>query len=87
MLHARAYKIRFLTIYGIKKQKEKITCKNLGQQRYCLINGILNTVELLQDYWCQIKKFYCKSTYIFLPLRGDKNIFLSSLLLLTDQSI
>jgi len=25
------YKIGLLTIYGAKKQKEKITCKNLGQ--------------------------------------------------------
>jgi hypothetical protein len=28
-----AYKVELLTIYGIKKQKEKSTCKTLGQYR------------------------------------------------------
>jgi hypothetical protein len=32
-----AYKSGLLTIYDIKKQKKKITCKNLGQYRCCLI--------------------------------------------------
>jgi hypothetical protein len=37
------YKIGLLTIYGKMKHKEKVTCKNLGQQRYCLMKkGIFN---------------------------------------------
>jgi hypothetical protein len=30
------------------KHKEKITCKNLDQYRYSLINGTLNNVSTLQ---------------------------------------
>jgi hypothetical protein len=49
----RAYKIGLLTTYGIKKHRERITCnKNLGQYRYCLINGILNTLVPLQLHGC-----------------------------------
>ena len=40
-----AYNTVFLTLY---KHKEKMTCKNLGQYRYCLINGISNNVPTLQ---------------------------------------
>jgi len=50
-----AYKIGLLTTYGIKKHRGRITCKNLGQYRYCLINGILNTLAPLQSHGCQIK--------------------------------
>jgi hypothetical protein len=37
------------------KHKEKITCKNLSQYRYCLIYGILNTLATLQSCGRQIK--------------------------------
>ena len=37
-----------------KGQKEKISCKNLVQYRYCLLNGILNTLAPLQLCRCQI---------------------------------
>ena len=50
-----AYKIGLLTTYGIEKHKEKITCKNLGQYRYYLINGIFNTVAPLKSCGHQIK--------------------------------
>jgi hypothetical protein len=46
--------IGFLTNYGIKKHKKKITCKNLGQERYCLTNGIFNNPVPLQSCGCQI---------------------------------
>ena len=45
----------FLTNYSINKHKKKITFNNLGQQRYCLTNGIFNNPAPLQYYWCQIK--------------------------------
>jgi hypothetical protein len=41
--------IGFLTNYGIKKHKKKITSKNLGQWRYCLTNGIFNNWAPLQS--------------------------------------
>jgi hypothetical protein len=41
---------------GIKKQKKKITCNELGQYRYCLINGAFNIPALLQSCGCQIKE-------------------------------
>jgi hypothetical protein len=50
-----AYKIGLLTTYGIKKHRGRITCKNLGQYRYCFINGILNTLAPLLSRRCQIK--------------------------------
>jgi hypothetical protein len=50
-----AYNIALLTTYGIKKHRQRITCKNLGQYRYCFINGILNTLATLQSHGCQIK--------------------------------
>ena len=40
-----AYKIALMTKRNTWK---KITCKNLGQYRYCLINGILNNMAPLQ---------------------------------------
>jgi len=51
-----AYKIGLLTTLGRKKHKEKISCKYLSQYRYCLINGILNDLALLQSRRCQIKE-------------------------------
>ena len=50
-----AYKIGLLTTYGIKKHRRSITCKNLGQYRYCFINGILNTLAPFLSCGCQIK--------------------------------
>jgi hypothetical protein len=41
-----AHNIGVLTIYGIKKHEEKINCKNLIQERLCLIKGILITQHL-----------------------------------------
>ena len=41
--------IGLLTIYGIKKYKDKINSKNY------LINGIFNNLALLQSCGCQIK--------------------------------
>jgi len=29
-------------------EKKKISCKNLGQYRYCLVNGIINALAPLQ---------------------------------------
>ena len=37
-----------------KGHTEKIFCKNLGQWRYCLINGILNTLVPLLSRRCHI---------------------------------
>jgi len=51
-----AYKIGLLTICGIKKQKEKTTCKTLGQYRLCLINEILTNPAPLHSCGCQIKE-------------------------------
>jgi hypothetical protein len=50
-----AYDTGFLTNYGIRKHKKKITCKNLGQQRYCLTNGIYNNLAPLPSFGCEIK--------------------------------
>ena len=50
-----AYDTGFLTNYGIKKHKKKITCKNLGQLTYCLTNGIFNNMAPFQSNGCQIK--------------------------------
>jgi len=50
-----AYKIGLLNNYGIKKHREIITCNNLRQYRYCLINGTLNTLVSLHLCGCQIK--------------------------------
>jgi hypothetical protein len=50
-----ANKIGLMTIYGMEKHKGKITCKNLVQYRYCLINGILNNVAPLKSCGRQIK--------------------------------
>ena len=36
--------------------KEKISCKNLGQYRCCLVNGILNDVAPLQSCRCKVTK-------------------------------
>jgi len=44
-----------LTIYGEKKQKNKITCKILGQQQWCWIHGTLNYPAPIQSSGCQIK--------------------------------
>jgi len=44
-----AYNTEFLIKY------KKTTCKNLGKQRYCLTNGILNNLAPLQSCGCQIK--------------------------------
>jgi len=41
--------------YSIKKHKKKITFNNLGQQKYCLKNGIFNNAAPLPSYGCQIK--------------------------------
>ena len=49
-----AHKIGLLTTQGTKKHKEKISCKNLGQYRYCLINGMLNDLAPLQLCRCYI---------------------------------
>jgi hypothetical protein len=46
---------RFMTNYGIKTYKKKITCKNLGQKGFCLTNGIFNNLASLQSCGCQIK--------------------------------
>ena len=51
-----AYKIGLLSTYGMKRRRERITCKKLGQYIYCLINGILNTLVPLQSRGGQIKK-------------------------------
>jgi hypothetical protein len=51
-----AYKTGFLTIYGIKKQEDKITCKNLGQYRCCVINGTFNNSAPFQSRGYQIKE-------------------------------
>ena len=50
-----AYDTGFLINYGIKKHKKKIICKNLGQQRYYLTNGIFNNPAPLQSCGRQIK--------------------------------
>jgi hypothetical protein len=50
-----AYKIGLLTIYGIKKHKEKITCKNFGQYRYCLRKATFNHQAQHQFCGSQIK--------------------------------
>jgi hypothetical protein len=56
-----AYKIGLLPIYGTKEPKEKITCKELGQQRCFSINEILSTLAPLQFCGCQIKQILmCK---------------------------
>jgi len=44
-----------LTTYDIKKHRERNTSVNFGQNRYCLINGILNNLVTLQSCRCQIK--------------------------------
>jgi len=49
-----AYKNGWLTTSGRKKHKEKMSCKNLGQYRYCLINGTLNDLATLQSCRCQV---------------------------------
>jgi hypothetical protein len=50
-----AYDTGFLTNYCIKKHMKKITCKKLGQLRYCLTDGIFNNWAPLQSCGCQIK--------------------------------
>ena len=50
-----AHKIGLLNTYCIKKHRGRITCKKLGQVRYCFINGILNTLAPLLSHGCQIK--------------------------------
>jgi hypothetical protein len=49
-----AHKIGLLTTEGRKKHKEKTSCKNLCQYRYCLIIGKLNNPAPLQCCRCQI---------------------------------
>jgi hypothetical protein len=47
-----ACKIGLLIICGTKKHKARITCKNLHQQRYCLlIKGIINYLVTLLSHW------------------------------------
>jgi hypothetical protein len=48
------YKIGLLTIYDIKKNKKKITCRDLVQYRYSLINGKLKNSAPLQFCGYQI---------------------------------
>ena len=48
------HKIGLLTTWGRNKHKEKISCKNLSQYRYCFINGILNDLATLPSCRCQI---------------------------------
>ena len=50
-----AYNNALLTTYRIKKHRGRITCKNLGQVRYCFINGILKTLAPLLSCGFQIK--------------------------------
>ena len=79
-----------------KGHKEKVFCKNLGQYRYCLINGILNNngtspVMQVSDY----RNSTVHAIEIGLAFRthpvdkyyfshGDKYIFSSSLQLLAE---
>jgi len=49
------YNIALLTTYGAKKHRGRITYRNLGQQIYCLINGIFIPLTPLQSCGCQIK--------------------------------
>ena len=58
-----------LTIYGTKKHKEKITCKNLVQYRFCLMINYLILWHLSSSVGTRLNKFYCISTYICLALR------------------
>ena len=51
-----AYNIALLTTYGIKNHRGTIIYKNLGQYRFCFINGILGTLTPLQSCGCQIKQ-------------------------------
>ena len=48
-----------------KGQKKKISCNKLGQYRYCLVNGIINTLALFQLCRCQITEILL---YIHLKL-------------------
>jgi hypothetical protein len=50
-----AYNIALLTTYGIKKHRGRITYRNLGQYRFCFINGIFGTLTPLQSHGCHIK--------------------------------
>jgi hypothetical protein len=47
------YKIGLLTTYGIKK---------LGQQKCCLVKGILTVWHLSSSVGARLNKFYCTST-------------------------
>jgi hypothetical protein len=57
-----AYKIGLLSTYGIKKQKDRITCKNLGQYRYCLILEYLILWYISSHVSARLNKFYSTRT-------------------------
>ena len=79
-----------------KGHKEKVFCKNLGQYRFCLINGILNSngtspVMQVPDYrYSTVHALEIDIAFRTHPvdmeyfLYGDKYIFSSSLQLLTE---
>ena len=50
-----AYDTGFLTKYGKKKHKKKITCKNSSQQSYWLTKRKFNNPAPLQSCGCHIK--------------------------------
>ena len=49
-----AHKIGLLTTESTKKHKANIPSNNLGQYRYCLVNGILHNVAPLQMCGCEV---------------------------------
>ena len=49
-----AHNIGLLNTSGTKKDTEKMSCKNLGQYRYRLINGLINDLAPLQSCRCQV---------------------------------
>jgi hypothetical protein len=69
-----AYNIALLTTYGIKKHRQRITCKNLGQYRYCFINGILNRLTPNDPYMGRTTSLTSKRCilYIYLTNTGTE---------------
>jgi len=54
-----AYDTGFLSNYSIKKHKNKITCNNLGQKRYCLTTEYLIIWHLSSPVGARLNKFCC----------------------------
>jgi hypothetical protein len=61
-----AYNIGLLTTYGIQKHRQRITCKNLGQYRYCFLNGILNRLTPNDPYMSRTAPLTSKPSILYI---------------------